>query len=281
MNRHLAFRISAGIFLKFLILGCVLAVTAVRAEDISIPGSGNCEFVLAQLAKAFNASQNRHRVSVPPSTGTAGALRDLNDDKATIGRVGRPLREAETAKGLTYFSMGRDPVVFAGGKGVSAKTITDAQLLDVYAGKIRDWRELGGSAGPIRAIGREETDTSRQSISRVIKSFGTMKYHEGVKVVNLDPQMIELFDRYPTSFGFLNRSALYAAKSKLTLLALGGVEPTADNVESGRYPIVLEFGLAYKAITLTDAGRQFMAYIGSPAGARILREYGVLPAAPR
>ena len=87
MNRHLAFRISAGIFLKFLILGCVLAVTAVRAEDISIPGSGNCEFVLAQLAKAFNASQNRHRVSVPPSTGTAGALRDLNDDKATIGRV--------------------------------------------------------------------------------------------------------------------------------------------------------------------------------------------------
>lgn len=277
-------RIFAALILnrtKAALLGLALAVPLAYAEDITIPGTGNNEYVLAQLAKAFNASQNRHRVSVPPSTGTAGALRDLNEDKTSIGRVGRPLREAELAKGLTYFSLGRDPVVFVGGAGVTAKNVTEPQLIDVYTGKIRDWRDLGGKPGPIRAVRREDTDASRQAISRVLKSFGSVKYHEGIKVVNLDPQLLELLDRYPASLGFLNRSALYAAKTKLVPLALGGVEPTPENVESGRYPIVLEFGLAYKASTLTEAGRQFMAYTGSPAGARLLREFGVLPPVTR
>ena len=72
--------------------------SAVRAEDITIPGTGNCEYILLQLSKAFNASQKRHRVSVPPSTGTAGALRDINEGKTAIGRVGRPLKDEERAK---------------------------------------------------------------------------------------------------------------------------------------------------------------------------------------
>ncbi len=246
------------------------------AEDITIPGTGNCEFVVGQLAQAFNASQKRHRVTVPPSTGTAGALRDLNNDKASIGRVGRPLKDEERANGLTYVPLGRDAVVFVGGSGITVKGISRAQAVDVYTGKITDWQVLGGKPAPIRTIGREETDASRMVIQRDIKAFVGMKFHEGVKVVNLDPQMLELLDRYPTSLGFLNRSALKAAKTKVLPLALDGIAPTPENVEKGRYTLTMEFGLAYRNTGLTDGGREFMAFIASPAGARILRENGVV-----
>ena len=150
-----------------------------------------------------------------------------------------------------------------------------------YTGKITDWRDLGGKPAPIRAVGREETDASRQAISRDIKAFTTIKYSDGVKVVNLDPQMIELLDRYPTSLGFLNRSALNAAKTRVIPLLLDGVAPTPDNVENGRYPIVLEFGLAYKNAGLTEAGREFIAFVASPEGIRILRANGVVAPASR
>ena len=81
------------------LLTFVLAGTS-RAEDLVIPGSGNPEYVLGQLAQAFNARQSQHRVVVPPSTGTAGALRDVGEGLSPLGRVGRTLKDDERKQGF-------------------------------------------------------------------------------------------------------------------------------------------------------------------------------------
>ena len=256
--------------------GLLIAASA-QGEELIIPGSGNPEYVLGELAKAFNAQQGQHRVSVPPSSGTAGALRDVEQGVVVLGRVGRPLKEAERGRGLSYIALGRDAVVFVAGAGVSARSISKAQAVDVYKGNITDWRDLGGKPGPIRAVGREATDTSRQSLAREIKEFADMQFHESIKVVHLDPQLIELLDRFPTSLGILNRSALFAAATPLKPLALDGIEPSLDNLAAGRYTLWLEFGLIHKAGALNGAARAFIAFIQSPSGERILRERGVMP----
>lgn len=258
---------------------CVLSSVA-AAEDLVIPGSGNPEFVLRQLADAFNRQNKEHRVTVPPSTGTAGAIRDVEAGVASIGRVGRPLKAEERAKGLSYLPLGREPIVFVAGAGVDVRGLTSAQVVDIYTGKLTDWRDLGGKSGPIRAIGREVTDASRQAIGKQIKAFESMIFPDTVKLVHLDPQMIELLDRFPTSFGFLNRSALGACKTKVIIMDFEGVEPNAENVESGRYPIAFEFGLIYRPGALTPGGKAFLEFLQS-GGQRLLREHGVLPISAR
>lgn len=250
-----------------------------HAEELVIPGSGNPELVISALAKSFNGQQTQHRVIVPPTNGTAGAIRDVETDKASIGRVGRPLKNDELARGLVYIPIGRDPVAFVGGASVTVKGLSSAQAIDAYTGKIRNWQELGGKPGPIRAVGRESTDASRQAINRHIKVFENIIFADSVKLVHLDPQMIELLDRYPTSLGFLNRSALEACKTKVVPLALDGVDASAQNVESGRYPLWIEFGFIHKTGGLNSTAKAFVDFIRSPAGARILREHGVLPIA--
>ena len=262
---------------------CLLALsltTTVLAETLTITGSGNPEYVLGELASVFNAQQKQHQILIPPTTGTAGAIRDVTNGVTSIGRVGRPLTDRERSGGLRFHPIGRDPVVFAGGAGVSVRTVTRQQMTDVYVGKLTNWRDLGGKTSPIRAIGREDTDASRQAINREIKTFSGMKIHKDVKIVHLDSQLLELLDRFSTSLGFLNRSALSAAKTKLVVLSLDSVEPNAENVASGRYPIFLEFGLIYKEGGLTDAGRAFLGFVESPAGIRLLRSNGVVPTAP-
>lgn len=251
----------------------------VLADELVIPGSGNPEFVLRALADAFGRQQTQHRVSVPPSTGTAGALRDVEAGMAVLGRVGRPLKNDELARGLSYIPLGRDPVAFVAGAGVSIQGLTQAQVLDVYTGRVSNWRELGGKPGPIRAIGRETTDASRQAINRGVKAFESLKFGEDIKMVHLDPQMLELLDRFPGSLGFLNRSALAACKTPVVYLALDGVEPTPQNVGAGRYPLWLEFGLIHKSGNLNPAARAFVAFVQSSAGLSVLREHGVLAAA--
>ncbi|MEI6986095.1 MAG: substrate-binding domain-containing protein [Rhodospirillaceae bacterium] len=247
------------------------------AEDLVIPGAGNPEYVLARLALAFNSQQSQHKVTVPISTGTAGALRDIVSGAASLARVGRLLRDDERDRGIEFVAFGRDPVVFVAGAAVNVASITSSQVLGIYRGAVSDWRDLGGAYGPVRAIGREFTDASRVAIKRYIKDFENIVFGDDVKVVHLDPQMIELLDRFPTSFGFLNRSALFACKTKVTLLALDGVAPTPENLISGSYPLFVEFGLIHRPNILTPAARDFIAFIRSPVGARILREHGVVP----
>lgn len=251
------------------------------AETLSIPGSGNPEYALGRLAEAFNSAQTQHRVVIPPSTGTAGALRDLEQGAATLGRVGRPLKDDERQRGLRYHPLGRDAVVFVAGAGVGVRSITPAQAVDVYAGKLSNWKELGGNAAPIRAIGREPSDASRTALGRHIRAFENMAFGEAVKVVHLDPQMIELLDRYSASLGFLNRSALGAAKTAVVPLALDAVVPDVANLASGRYPVFLEFGLAYRPESLTDAGKAFLRFVDSPAGSHILGQLGIVVAGAR
>lgn len=257
------------------VAACLVAPAAV-AETLTIPGSGNPEYILGELARAYNSQQNLHRVVVPPTIGTAGAIREVSAGTATLGRVGRPLKDKELSLGLTYLPIGRDPVAFVGGAGVTAKGISTQQAIDIFTGKVGNWRDLGGKPGAIRAVGREITDASRQAIMKEIPAFENLQYHDGVKIVLLDPQSIELLDRYPASFGFLNRSQLSAARTGLKVLALDGVEPTAENVKAGRYKLWAEVGLIYKESALTEAGRSFIAFIGSPRGKELLRAHGLL-----
>lgn len=252
-----------------------------RAETLVIPGSGNPEYILRELAYAYNTQQAQHRVIVPPTIGTAGALREVTEGTATMGRVGRSLKGKELELGLTYRPLGRDPVAFVAGAGVNISNISTQQAIDIFTGKIGNWRDLGGKPAAIRAIGREPTDASRQSITKEIKAFENLQYHPGVKIVLLDTQLIDLLDRFPTSFGFINRSALAAATTRLTALKLDSVEPDAENVKAGHYRIWTELGLIYRNSSLTDAGRSFLDFIESPRGNELLRAHGVLPADTR
>lgn len=272
-----------GLFRRLVAIGfgAVFSVASVQAEDLIIPGSGNPEYVLDQMAKVFNARQSQYRVVVPPSSGTAGALRDVGEGVSTLGRVGRPLREDERARGFSFISLGRDPVVLVAGAGVTVRTISQAQVLDIYSGRLLNWEKLGGKAAPIRAIGREPSDASRQAMQQLIKPFRDIVFGNNVKVVHLDPQLLELLDRYPTSLGFLNRSALSACKTAVVPLALDGVEPTPENLEKGLYPMWLEFGLVFKVSAgLSPAAKAFVEFVRSPDGVRLLRKHGVLPTVP-
>jgi phosphate transport system substrate-binding protein len=279
-STHRLIRLMNKTLHRFLVMLAALAcLGGVRAEELVIPGSGNLEFVLGELAKAFNAQQGQHRVSVPPSSGTAGALRDVESGAAILGRVGRPLKDAERSRGLHFIPIGRDAVVFVAGASVSARSISRAQVLDVYSGRVTDWRELGAKPGTIRAIGRETTDASRVAIGQTIKEFATLSFDDRVKLVHLDPQLVELLDRFGNSLGFLNRSALFAAKTKVTPLALDGVDGDPQTLLDGRYPMWLEFGLVHKGASLSGAGKAFVAFVQSPSGERILRQHQVLPIA--
>ena len=270
-----------------LILAAATAATLLSppsgAEELVVPGRGSPEFVLGVLAREFNSRQSAHKVWIPTSTGTAGGIRDVVEGKSPLGRVGRRLRPDELDKGLVFVPLGKDPVVFVAGSGAGdgVKTITRQQVLEVYRGKLVDWKQLGGAPGPILAIGRESGDAGREAIAKVIVEMKDLAFDRNVKVVHLDPQVIQLLDRFDTSFGFMNRTALRAATTKVSALALDGIAASPEAVTSGRYPITLEVGFIHRRGSLPDVAKAFVDFARSSEGAAILRREGlVLEARP-
>lgn len=265
------------LFLYFLLI-FVLTPISSSAEQFEVPGSGNPESILRKLANAFNNHQSIHKVNIPTSVGTSGGIRAIEQDTATLARVGRPLKPEERETGIVFVPLGRDPVVIVAGADVKTTEITSDQILAIYRGEITNWNELGSDPGPIRAVGREISDASRKAMCKYIPELAKITYGSNIKVVHLDPQLVELLDRYPTSLGILNKTATSACQTNISLLKLDGREATSENLKSGLYPVWLELGFIYKPSALTTGNRAFLEFIKSPLGEAILEKSGVLPA---
>jgi phosphate transport system substrate-binding protein len=264
----------AGALLAFFPL---LSPAPVHAGILEIPGTGACEVLLGAVAAAFNAGHPGHQVIVPPTIGSSGGIRLVVDDQAILARVSQPLKDREKAYGLRYLVFARDMVVFAGGAKVTVKNLTRAQLLDVYAGKITGWQELGGKPGPIRLLVRQPGDSNLLIIHEHLPAFQNISFSPSAKVVHTDPKMLEMLLKYHYSLGWLTFSALKGVHPPLHPLSLDGIAPTPENARSHKYPLICDYALVFKEERLHDLARSFIDFIFSKTAQQVMEQYGVMP----
>jgi phosphate transport system substrate-binding protein len=214
---------------------------------------------------------------VPPSTGSAGAIRSVIANETVLGRVARPLKDSEAKAGVKWIAFARDAIVFAVGERVPVKTLTPEQLADVFAGRVTNWRDVGGDDAPIRVAIREDGETSYSVIRARLGPFATLKPGDNAKMVAKTQEMIELLDRYKTSIGWTTQSALASAKTAIRPLALAGTSALPENVATGRYPLSVDYAFVFRQERLTDEARRLIAFATSPDAHETIRKLGLLP----
>lgn len=249
----------------------------VGAETLEIPGTGACEVVLKQLAAAFMAQNPGQQVLVPPSIGSRGGIRLVGTDQALMGRVSRPLKEEEQAYGLRYLVFARDAVIFAVGAAVEIQSLTANQIIDVFSGKITNWRELGGTSASIRVLLREPGDSSLLVLEQHLEPFRTLTFTPEGKMVYRDSDIVWMLEKYKNSIGFLTNNSFGGTKTSIKPLALDNIMPTPANLKAGKYKLVFDCGLVYKEKRLNDPARKFLDFIFSEAGNTILVKSGLIP----
>lgn len=260
-------------------IAALALVGAARAEVLTIPGSGSPEFLLRELAAAFNA-RGGDEIRVPPSIGSSSGIRAVESGAAILARVARPLKPGEAASGLCYLGFARDPVVFAVGALVDIVQLSAPQAADIFAGRIISWRGVGGGDLPIRVVIREPGDASRTAIEQGLPLFRNLPYGESAKLVNHDYEMVGMLDRFGTGIGFLPRSVLLSAKTAVKPLALDGTAATAANVAAGKYRLSADYGLVYRDGQLPGLARRFVDFVYSAAGRGVLEKIGATPLPP-
>ena len=189
-----------------------------------------------------------------------------------IGDTGRALTKAEIAKyGLKTFPFAIDGVALAVNPKNPVSALTSRQIQDIFAGKIKNWKAVGGPNEPIHLFTRDEASGTRATFwkkllkkgpinakANVVPSNGAMKM-----AIAQDPQAIGY-----VGIGFLDKT--------VKGIKLNRVEPTQENAKSGKYPVTRLLYMNTKGEP-SPLVKTFIAYIRGPEGAKIIKKHGFLP----
>ncbi|MFA9379939.1 MAG: PstS family phosphate ABC transporter substrate-binding protein [Acetanaerobacterium sp.] len=181
--------------------------------------------------------------------------------------------------------LGRDGLVFLANAKNPLDSLTQEQLRDIYTGRITDWGELGGTAGPISAFQRNEGSGSQTLfLSLLMKELPPMTPPTEL-VPGFMSSLIDGVATYDGSGGAIGFSVFYYANEmyanpNIKLLAVDGVEPSASAIGDGSYPLVNDFYVVIRADEPQDSpARLLRDWLLTNAGRLALEAAGYVPAA--
>ena len=261
-------RPSVRLLLLFVLASCIDAddASAPNLVQVTLAGSTSVQPFAERWAEEYPAG----RIIVQSGGSTAG-IKAAHDGTADIGMSSRELRPSETS-GLVQTIVARDGIAVIVHASNAVRTMTLAQLRDVYSGRIRNWRELGGRARTITVITREDGSGTRDAFEAFVMNAGheiapsalVTAYSGGLrKMVAQDPQAI----------GYVTFSQLNA---QVAAVAIDGVTPSEKSIASGVYRLQRPF------VFLTNgpprgAASAFIEFVLSAPGQQLARDAGLAP----
>jgi phosphate transport system substrate-binding protein len=154
--------------------------------------------------------------------------------------------------------------------------LSKADLIKVFTGKVTNWKDVGGKNQKIQLVNRPEGSGTLSTF----KQFALDKNQPAQSSIVTDASNTVKQDiqQTPGAIGYLALSYFTAAdKGKMTALSLDGVAPSADNIETGKYP-VWAYEHMYTKGDAKGVAKAFIDYMmSSEVQSGILTQQGYIP----
>ena len=163
---------------------------------------------------------------------------------------------------LNYVPIGREAFVFFVNEKNPVENLTIPQIREIYSGKIKNWKDVGGPDRVINPVTRLEGSGSQTAMNAFMgeTAFGRK-----------------------SCFAFLGGSLGYSfryylndmvANSGVKMLSLNGVYPDEEHIRDGSYPVVAEFYAIYRADNQNPYLQEILDWIVSEEGQEIIEKTG-------
>ena len=227
--------------------------------------------VMKEAAKRVMQTNREIQISVAGG-GSGVGVQKVGEGLVDIGNTGRALSDAEVAKyGLKSFAFALDGVAVVVNPKNAVGALSSAQVRDIFAGKLTNWKDVGGRDAAIHLYTRDEASGTREVFWEILLKKGTIVESANVTASNGAMKSAVAGDvdgiGYD-SIGFIDDS--------VKAPTLDGVAPTQDNARSGKYPVVRKLYMNTKGAPqgLTAA---FIDYVRGADGEKITQAAGYLP----
>jgi len=242
-----------------------------KSGKIDIAGGTAHIPVMKEAAKRIMQKSPGLRITVAGG-GSGVGVQKVGEGLVDIGNTGRALTDAEVAKfGLKSYAFAIDGVAAVVHPKNPVAGLTHAQVQDIFAGKITNWKALGGRDAAIHLYTRDEASGTREVFWEIMLKKG--KIAEGANVVASNGAMKSALAGDADGIGYVSIGHIDAS---IKAPALDGVAPTQDNAKNGKYPVLRKLYMNTKGEP-TGVVAAFISYIQGPEGAAITASDGYIP----
>jgi phosphate transport system substrate-binding protein len=142
----------------------------------------------------------------------------------------------------------------------------------IFAGNIRNWKEIGGNDTSITVVTREEGSGTRGAFQEMV--LKKQRVYKGAIVQDSNGTVREIIagDRY--AIGYIS---LGLVNDKVKALRLDGIEPAENNILTKKYKLVRPFLFVTKD-ALSGESRDFIDFVLSKEGQTLIQEEGLITA---
>jgi len=245
---------------------------------ITASGSSALQPLAEQASIAFKAKNPKATVNVQGG-GSGTGLTQVMQGAVDIGNSDIFANEKTGIDAATLTDHKVAVVGFAAiaNEKVKVDNLTKAQLIDIFTGKVTNWKEVGGDDIKIQVINRPKSSGTRASF----KKYGLdgKDEVEGVALTEDSSGAVSKTIQSTTgSIGYLASSYLSTDANKvgLKIMKLDGIEMNKDNITTGKYNI-WSYEHMYTKGVAKDLAKAFLDYMVSDDVKPLINKLGYIP----
>lgn len=135
----------------------------------TVSASGSSALLPLVKAAAAEFSKKNPKVTVNVTAGGSGTgLKNVADGISDIGNSDVEAGDEYKDKNLVDHVVAIAPFALIVNKDVQVDNLSKQQAADIFAGKVKNWKEVGGKDQPIVVINRPDSSGSRKLIKNII-----------------------------------------------------------------------------------------------------------------
>ncbi len=241
--------------------------------SLVVSGSSAMQPLIAAAAEEFMA--NNPNVDIQVNAGGSGTgLSQVAEGSVQIGNsdVFAEEKEGIPADQLVDHKIAVVGITAAVNPNVGIKDISKDNLIKVFTGKITNWKDVGGKDQKIVLVNRPDASGTRA----VFNKFGLNGATPAEGITEDSSNTVKkIVNETDGAVGYLAFS--YFTDDKVTPLSIDGVEPTDENVQTGKFPI-WAYEHSYTKGEPSGVSKAFLDYLMSDdVQNTLLKEQGYLP----
>ena len=234
--------------------------------------------VLPIAEAAAEAFEGRTSVNVLVSgLGSSAGIEAVSNGTAQIATSSRGLDADEQKLGLTTIPVAHDGIAVIVNKDNPVENLSIEQLRDIYAGKIRNWNEVGGPDLAIQLVNRDEASGTREAFKSIV--MGETPFDRRAAVLSGTGQVRDVVSRTAGAIGYISLGFVESAyaETEVRTLSVNHVEPSEATISSGGYPISRDLYFFTKGEPTGDVA-DYIDFVLSDRMAAQIRKAGFIPA---
>jgi len=140
----------------------------------------------------------------------------------------------------------KEAFVFFVNKDNPVENLTLNQIQDIYSGKIKNWKDVGGANSNILAFQRPENSGSQTGMLKLVMKDIKMMKPTTETISESMADIIDVISDYDNRETAIGYSYYYYATTMYTsdtmkLLSVNGIKPTYENIQTGLYDIQIAY----------------------------------------